>query len=161
MGYITPEGERRLRDELAFLWNVERPRVTQGVANAAAEGDRSENAEYIYGKKRLREIDRRIRFLMKRLDELTVVVPEDGRRQEGKVYFGAWVRLEDEDGASSVFRIVGPDEFDSAKGFISMESPMAKALMGREEGDEVTVRRPKGTASFTIVEIAYEPIGAR
>jgi transcription elongation factor GreB len=160
-GYITPEGERRLRDELAFLWNVERPKVTEGVANAAAEGDRSENAEYIYGKKRLREIDRRIRFLMKRLDELTVVVPEDGRRQDGKVYFGAWVRLEDEEGRTSVFRIVGPDEFDSTKGFISMDSPMAKALMGREEGDEVTVRRPKGAASFTVLEVAYEPLEAR
>ncbi|MBC7171748.1 MAG: transcription elongation factor GreB, partial [Polyangiaceae bacterium] len=97
-GYITPEGEKRLRDELAFLWNIERPKITQGVADAAAEGDRSENAEYIYGKKRLREIDRRIRFLMKRLDELTVVVPGDGRRSERKVYFGAWVRLEDDDG---------------------------------------------------------------
>ena len=160
-GYITPEGEKRLRDELAFLWNIERPKVTQGVANAAAEGDRSENAEYIYGKKRLREIDRRIRFLMKRLDVLTVVVPEDGRRKDGKVYFGAWVRLEDEEGMTSVFRIVGPDEFDQAKGYISMDSPMAKALMGREEGDEVVVRRPKGPASFTIAQVSYEPLGAR
>ncbi len=159
-GYITPEGEKKLRDELAHLWNVERPKVTQGVANAAAEGDRSENAEYIYGKKRLREIDRRIRFLMKRLDELTVVVPGDGRRNEGKVYFGAWVKLEDDEGEASVYRIVGPDEFDPAKSWISMDSPMGKALLGKSEGDEVVVRRPKGTATFAVLEVAYEPIAA-
>ncbi len=157
-GYITPEGEKRLRDELAFLWNVERPKVTLGVANAAAEGDRSENAEYIYGKKRLREIDRRIRFLMKRLDELTVVVPGDGRRDAGRVYFGAWVRVEDEEGTSSVYRIVGPDEVDPAKPYVSMDSPMGKALLGKSEGDEVVVRRPKGIATFEIVEVSYEPL---
>jgi transcription elongation factor GreB len=160
-GYITPEGEKRLRDELAHLWNVERPKVTLGVANAAAEGDRSENAEYIYGKKRLREIDRRIRFLMKRLDELTVVVPSDGRRNEGKVYFGAWMRLEDDEGEQSVYRIVGPDEFDPGKSWISMDSPMGKAAIGKSEGDELIVRRPKGTATFTVVEVSYEPITAR
>ncbi|WP_243371460.1 transcription elongation factor GreB [Geotalea sp. SG265] len=153
--YITAEGAKRLREEFEYLWKVERPRVTQAVSDAAAEGDRSENAEYIYGKKRLREIDRRVRFLMKRLDVLTVV--EDQPERQGKIFFGAWVRLENEEGDEVVYRIVGPDEFDPGRGYISVDSPMAKALLGKQEGDEVVVKRPAGVASFTILEVGYKP----
>ena len=154
--YITPEGAKRLRDELTWLWKEERPIVTQRVSDAAAEGDRSENAEYIYGKKRLREIDRRVRFLTQRLDNLTVV--ENRPAGTSKVYFGAWVRLEDEDGKEAVYRIVGPDEFEPAKGWISIDSPVGKALLGKNEGDEVTVNRPAGLTTFTIVEVDYQPL---
>ncbi len=153
-GYITPEGMRRLEAEAEHLWTVERPRVTAEVTAAAAQGDRSENAEYIYGKKRLREIDRRLRFLGKRIESLTVVRADPS--QQGRVFFGAWITLEDEAGAEQRYRIVGPDEFDVARGLISVESPMARALLGKQEGDEVTVRRPKGDADFTIVAIDYE-----
>jgi transcription elongation factor GreB len=152
-GYITPEGARRLRAELDQLWSVERPRVTQEVSDAAALGDRSENAEYIYGKRRLREIDRRIRFLAKRLDALTVVEPAD--RDDGRVYFGAWVTVEDEDGVEAEYRLVGPDEADAKASDISIDSPMGRALLGRAEGDEVAVVRPKGRATFTISSVRY------
>jgi transcription elongation factor GreB len=151
--YITAEGAEKLRAELERLWSVERPRVTQEVADAAALGDRSENAEYIYGKKRLREIDRRIRFLSKRLDLLTVV--SEAPASSERVFFGAWVALEDEDGEEREYRIVGPDETDAKAGWISVDSPMARALMGRREGDEVLVRRPKGDAAMTIVGIRF------
>jgi transcription elongation factor GreB len=152
--YITPSGYRRLQEELEHLWKVERPRVTNEVAVAAAQGDRSENAEYIYGKKRLREIDRRIRYLSKRLDALTVVAPS--REQLGRVFFGAFVEIEDEEGELARYRIVGGDEFDSDKGWISVDSPLARALLGKSEGDEVTVARPKGKTEVTIVRIWYE-----
>ena len=153
--YITPEGEKVLRDELNQLWRVKRPQVTQAVSEAAALGDRSENAEYIYGKKQLREIDRRVRFLRKRLDELVVVrqKPQDRDR----VYFGAWVRLEDEAGNTLIYRIVGPDEFDLARGQISMDSPMGRALLKKTTGDEFTVQRPDGQAVYCVLEIRYEP----
>lgn len=151
--YITPEGAKRLRDELERLWKVERPITTQRVSDAAAEGDRSENAEYIYGKKRLREIDSRIRFLTKRLDVLKVV--DSAPSGQEKVYFGAWVTVENEDGDEATYRIVGPDEFDPARNFISIDSPVAKALMGRRINDEVTVRRPAGVAQLTITEVSY------
>jgi transcription elongation factor GreB len=151
--YITPEGEKRLRRELEQLWNVERRKVTQEVSEAAAQGDRSENAEYIYGKKRLREIDRRVRFLTKRLDELTVVEPSD--RGDGKVYFGARVRVEDEEGAVAEYQVVGPDEFDAKAGRISMDSPVGRALLGKREGDEVLVRRPKGDDYWTVLDVRY------
>lgn len=154
--YITPEGERRLKQELTHLLYTERPRVTQGVAEAAAEGDRSENAEYIYGKKRLREIDKKIEFLTKRLEVLTVVQP-DADRPDGKVFFGAYVKLEDEDGEELVYRIVGPDESDPDRGSISMDSPVGRALLGKREGDEVRVMRPKGTTTYTIAEVRYRP----
>ena len=154
--YITPEGEKRLRDELGWLLKVERPLVTRGVSDAAAEGDRSENAEYIYGKKRLREIDRRIRFLAKRLDVLTVVT--EPPPQTGKIFFGAWVRLENEAGEESEYRLVGPDETDAAKGWISIDSPMGRALMGKREDDEVVVERPAGKAAFTILEVSYRSL---
>ena len=151
--YITPEGERRLREEYERLWSVERPKVTREVADAAAQGDRSENAEYIYGKRRLREIDSRLEFLNKRLDELEVVEPADPG--DGSVRFGAWVELEAEDGSRVDYRIVGPDEFDVAEGRISMDSPVGAALLGKRSGDEVLVRRPKGDAVFEIVEVRY------
>jgi len=151
--YITPEGEATLRRELERLWHDERPRVTREVADAAAQGDRSENAEYIYGKKRLREIDARVRFLSKRLDELTVVREAPG--EADRVYFGAWLRLEDEAGAEFRFRLVGPDEFDVAAGRISIDSPLGRALLRRQEGDEVVVRRPRGDVVYTILEIRY------
>ena len=154
--YITPDGAKRLREELDWLWKVERPKVTQGVSDAAAEGDRSENAEYIYGKKRLREIDRRIRFLTKRLDLLTVVTSPPSSTD--RVYFGAWVRLEDEAGEERVYRIVGPDESDAAQGWISLDAPMGRALLGKREGDEVMVRRPAGDATFTILDVSYQPL---
>jgi len=151
--YITPAGQRKLQEEFDRLWIEERPRVTREVSEAAAQGDRSENAEYIYGKKRLREIDSRLEFLTKRLDELKVVVPEE--RSDGKVYFGAWVTLEDEAGDEVEYQIVGPDEFDVETRRISMDSPMGRALLGKSEGDEVTVSRPKGDAVFEIVAVRY------
>jgi transcription elongation factor GreB len=154
--YITPDGYKRLAAELERLWKVERPRVTRQVAEAAAMGDRSENAEYIYGKKRLREIDHRVHFLNKRLEELEVV--REAPDREDRVYFGAWVALEGEDGESLEFRIVGPDEFDPAQRFISMESPMARAVLGKQTGDEAVVVRPKGTGTFTILRIWYPEI---
>jgi transcription elongation factor GreB len=151
--YITPEGARRLREELEDLWRVERPRVTQAVSEAAAQGDRSENAEYTYGKRRLREIDRRVRFLRKRLDGMVIVEqqPADPRR----VFFGAWVAVESDDGAQSRYRIVGPDEFDLAPGYISMDSPLGRALLGKRLDDEITAELPGGIRSFVIVAIDY------
>ncbi len=151
--YITPEGAQRLRAELDQLWKEERPRVTQAVSEAAAQGDRSENADYIYGKRRLREIDARVRHLTKRLDAVTVV--STAPSHPDRVFFGAWVRLENDAGEEFEYRIVGPDEFDVAKGLISMDSPMGRALMGKREGDEFVVQRPAGKAVFTILEVRY------
>jgi transcription elongation factor GreB len=152
--YITPQGARRLRLELERLWREERPRVCQAVTAAAAQGDRSENAEYIYGKRRLREIDRRVRFLRRRLEGMVVVdqPPADPER----VFFGAWVLLESDDGAHSRYRIVGPDEFDLAPGYISMDSPLGRALLRKTRDDEVTVEAPGGSRAFVIVSIEYE-----
>ena len=152
--HITPQGARRLQDELERLWRVERPRVTREVAAAAALGDRSENAEYIYGKKRLREIDRRIEFLRKRFDVLVVVKPGEVARD--RVYFGAKVTLEDEAGAELRYWLVGPDESDVESGAISVESPLGRVLMGKRCGDEVVVQRPAGRATFTVLAIRYE-----
>ncbi|KPJ81001.1 MAG: transcription elongation factor GreB [Gammaproteobacteria bacterium SG8_30] len=153
--YITPAGIRRLREELDHLWRIERPEVTRAVAEAAAQGDRSENAEYTYGKRRLREIDRRVRFLRKRLDGMVVVSapPADPRR----VFFGAWVELEDEDGGLRRHRIVGPDEFDMAPGYISMDSPLSRVLLGRRLDDEVCIELPGGgRQTLVITAIAYQ-----
>ena len=152
--YITREGAQRLRTELDALWRDERPRVTQAVSAAAAQGDRSENAEYTYGKRRLREIDRRVRFLRRRLDGMVVVdqPPADSSR----VFFGAWVLLEAEDGAQSRYRIVGPDEFDMAPGYISMDSPLGRALLRRRIDEEVVVETPGGARAYFIVSIEYE-----
>ena len=152
--YITPEGARRLNKELDELWRIERPRVTQAVQEAAAQGDRSENAEYTYGKRRLREIDRRVRFLRKRLDGMVIVErpPSDPRR----VFFGAWVSLEDDAGSVSRYRIVGPDEFDAEPGYISMDSPLARVLMKKGIDDEVTVEVPGGgSRTYVIVQVEY------
>lgn len=152
--FITPAGHARLSGELDQLWRIERPRVTQAVSEAAAQGDRSENAEYTYGKKRLREIDSRVRFLRKRLDGMQVVdrPPSDPKR----VFFGAWVTLEDEDGVHTRHRIVGPDEFDLAPGYVSMDAPLARSLLGKRLDEEITVRTPAGERTVMIVEIEYE-----
>ena len=151
--YITPEGARKLTEEIQYLWKVERPLVIDRVSKAAAQGDRSENAEYIYGKKRLREIDSRVRFLTKRLDGMTVVdlIPED----QGKVYFGAFVTLEDEDGEEVEYRIVGPDEFNVVDGKLSMDSPLGKAMLGKRVADEIKFSSPKGVKVFYISKIRY------
>jgi transcription elongation factor GreB len=153
--FITPEGLARLRAELDELWRSERPRVTQAVQDAAAQGDRSENAEYTYGKRRLREIDRRVRFLRQRLDGMTVVeqLPSDVRR----VFFGAWVALERDDGEEVRYRIVGPDETDAAANYISMDSPLGRALLGKSLDALVSVMLPSGSTTFTVVAIDYAP----
>ena len=142
--YLTAEGEARLKAELDYLWRDERPRVTQSVSEAAALGDRSENAEYIYGKKRLREIDRRVRYLSRRLERATVVrrIPDDPER----VFFSAWVEVEDDDGQTFEYRIVGPDEIGFHEGYVSMDAPLGRALLGRREDDDITVRTPEGAA---------------
>lgn len=152
--YITPEGHERLKRELTRLWKVDRPEVTRKVAEAAAMGDRSENAEYIYGKRQLREIDARVRHLSKRLDELVVVDRKPADTEH--VYFGAWVKLEDEDARRMTYRIVGPDEIDPGKGHISIDSPVGRALLKRGRGDEVQVTRPDGESVVTLVDISYE-----
>lgn len=152
--YITQAGAKRLHDELLRLLNDERPRVTAEVSAAAAQGDRSENAEYIYGKKRLREIDRRLRFLKRRLDHATIVDPAEQRDTE-RVYFAATVTLEDEEGARTTYQLVGPDETDTRGGKISVESPVGRALLGRRCGDTITVVRPRGEIELTVVEIRY------
>jgi transcription elongation factor GreB len=151
--YITPAGERRLRAELDELWRVERPRVTAAVAAAAAQGDRSENAEYTYGKRRLREIDARVRHLRKRLEGMVVVSapPSDPRR----VFFGARVTLETHSGATLSYRIVGPDEFDREPGGISMDAPLARALLGKALDAEVSVALAGGEHRYMIIEIEY------
>jgi transcription elongation factor GreB len=151
--YITPEGFRRLAEEHARIWTVERPRIVAEVEAAAALGDRSENAEYLYGKKKLRELDRRLRFLSERMDALTVVDPSPDAR--GRAFFGAWVTVEHQDGAERTYRLVGPDEFDVSRGLISVDAPLGRALLGRIEGDEVLVQRPAGATEVTIVAIAW------
>jgi transcription elongation factor GreB len=153
--YITPQGAERLKAELKQLLTVERPKVTAEVSAAAALGDRSENAEYIYGKRRLREIDRRLRFLHKRIENLTVVDPAT-QKDPSRVFFGATVSLEnEEDGTKTTYQLVGPDETDMKTGRISVDSPVARALIGKRTGDSVTVARPKGDADFTILNIRY------
>ena len=151
--YITPEGAQRLRDELTTLWKDERPKVTAVVHAAALNGDRSENGDYIYGKKRLREIDSRVRFLQKRLDELNVV---DSKPSDlSKVYFGAYITLEDIDGASHQFRIVGPDEFDLSQGLLSCDSPLGRALLGKSMGDTALVQTHEEATEWFIDAIEY------
>ena len=152
--YITPEGEKTLRDEVHQLWKVERPQVTSVVHEAAKNGDRSENGDYIYGKRRLREIDSRVRFLTKRLEKMVVVdrIPED----RDKIYFGAWVTVEDEDGETQSYRIVGPDEFDLAKHKLSMDSPLAKALLGKRVEDDIIFKAPDGDRELYIAKVWYQ-----
>lgn len=151
--YITPEGDQQLRDELHQLWKVERPQVTQAVHEAAKNGDRSENGDYIYGKRRLREIDRRVGYLNKRLQELKVI--REKPANPDKVYFGAWVTLEDTKGNAERYRIVGPDEFDLKKGLISMDAPLAKLMLGKQVDDEFYLQRENEKIEYTIVEIYY------
>ena len=151
--FITPDGAKRLKDELDHLWRVLRPQVTQAVQEAAAQGDRSENAEYIYGKKHLREIDRRVRFLRQRLDGMVVV--SDPPSNPKRVFFGAWVTLEDDDGAEVQYRIVGPDEFDAAPRYISMDAPLGRALLGKALDDEVKVELPGGARTYVVVGVEY------
>jgi transcription elongation factor GreB len=150
--YITRGGYERFQEELRLLWTVERRKVVLEVQTAAAQGDRSENAEYIYGKRRLREIDRRVRYLTKLLDDAIVVDPTERKLSE-RVYFGSTVTVEDDDGARATYQIVGVDEFDAKAGRISMDSPLGRSLMGKRLDDVVTVRRPKGDAEVTIVEV--------
>jgi transcription elongation factor GreB len=152
--FITPEGARRLKQELDHLWRVLRPQVTQAVQEAAAQGDRSENAEYIYGKRQLREIDRRVRFLRQRLDGMTVV--DQPPADPSRVFFGAWVRLEDETGVEVEYRVVGPDEFDAAPNYISMDSPLGRALLRKGIDDEVRVEVPGGVKMYVVVAVRYE-----
>ncbi|WP_438462059.1 transcription elongation factor GreB [Marinomonas sp. PE14-40] len=154
--YITKEGAQKLTAELKYLWKEKRPQVTESVREAAAQGDRSENAEYIYGKKQLREIDRRVRYLEKRLEAFTVVdrLPED----QSSVYFGAWVTLEDDEENIKHFRIVGPDELDHDARYISIDSPMAKVLLKKHEGDEIELKLASGLMNYTVEEIEYKAI---
>jgi transcription elongation factor GreB len=150
-GYITPEGYRRFEEEADRLWNVERPKMAKAVQVAAAEGDRSENAEYQYSKQRLAAIDRRLRFLGRRLKVLTIV--DENPPDDGRVYFGSWVTIEDEEGNANTYRIVGPDEIDAERAWISMDSPVGKSLLSREVGDEVVVQRPRGEVVCEIVDV--------
>jgi transcription elongation factor GreB len=152
--YLTPDGAKQLAEELDRLMTVERPRVVREVADAAAQGDRSENAEYIYGKKKLREIDRRVRFIMKRLDSAVVVRPEE--LGGDVVRFGATVSVVDEAGKRSKYLLVGPDESDPTRGRISFQSPLGQALMKRRVGDVVTVRRPAGEIELEIEALSFD-----
>jgi transcription elongation factor GreB len=154
--YITKEGAQQLVTELKYLWKEKRPQVTETVREAAAQGDRSENAEYIYGKKQLREIDRRVRYLEKRLEASTIVdrLPEDRTR----IYFGAWVTLEDDNENLKCFRLVGPDELDHDARYISIDSPMAKALMKKQEGDEIALKLAAGVVGYLIDKVEYKVI---
>jgi len=154
--YITPLGFKKLKDELDYLLRVERPEVTKTVAWAAGNGDRSENADYIYGKKRLREIDKRVRFLTSRLDAAHVVDPESITAI--KIQFGATVTLTDEEGNEKRISIVGIDEINTEKGHISWRSPIGSSLIGKVEGESITVRTPKGEIDYEIIEITYRNI---
>lgn len=154
--YISPKGHQKLVDELQELLRVERPEVTRLVQWAASNGDRSENADYLYGKRRLREIDRRIRFLNQRLDKAVIVDPT--QIHSDKVQFGATVEIVDEEGVTRRFTIVGVDEVDTAKGRISWQSPIGKNLLGKKPGDEVLVKVPAGELTYEVVKIIYQPI---
>jgi transcription elongation factor GreB len=151
--YLTPEGAKKLSEELDQLLRVQRPKVVQEVAEAAAQGDRSENAEYIYGKKRLREIDRRVRFLTKRLESAVVVKP--GEVGGDRVRFGAKVELRDENGKISRYLLVGPDEANPTEGKLSFQSPLGKALMNKSVGDVISVQRPMGEIEVEITRVGY------
>jgi transcription elongation factor GreB len=151
---ITEEGLAKLKAELDYLWRTERPEVTKKVTWAASLGDRSENADYQYNKKRLREIDRRVRYLRKRIDSLKVV--PYAKEQEGTVYFGSWVKIENEEGETKEFRIVGYDEIFGEKNYISVDSPMARALLRKKVGDEAVVKTEAGEFYWEIISITYQ-----
>jgi transcription elongation factor GreB len=152
--YITPEGAAELKRELDYLWRVKRPEVTRAVTEAAAQGDRSENAEYIYGKKQLAEIDRRVRFLRKRLDGMRIVATPPASTD--RIYFGAWFEVRDERGETAAYRVVGPDESGAAPEYLSMDAPLARAVMGKSLDDVVEVRTPEGARELKITSIRYE-----
>lgn len=153
--HLTARGARALSAELQRLSLVERPKVVQEVADAAAQGDRSENAEYIYGKKRLREIDRRMRFLTKRLEDAIVVDPTAATQGRDRIYFAAIVELEDEDGKHLVYQLVGPDEANPVQGLLSYQSPIGRALLGKRVGDVVSFVRPLGETQVEILAVRY------
>ncbi len=153
---ITEAGYKSLKDELDWLWREERPEITRKVSWAASLGDRSENADYQYNKKRLREIDRRVRYLRKRIENLRIVPYSSA--QEGKIYFGAWVTIVNEEDECKKFRIVGGDEIYDRKDFISIDSPMARACVGKVVGDEIEVSTPTGNAYWEVTEIKYSPV---
>ena len=150
---ITKEGHEALKKELDYLWREKRPDITRKVTWAASLGDRSENADYQYNKKLLREIDRRVRYLRKRLEDVRVI--EYSPEQEGKVFFGAWVEIENDDGEVKKFRIVGYDEIYGRKDYISIDSPMARALLKKSVGEEAVVQTPSGETLWWINEISY------
>jgi transcription elongation factor GreB len=151
--YITLAGAKRLQEELGLLRSKERPKVVREVSDAAAQGDRSENAEYIYGKRRLREIDRRMYFLTRRLEKAVIVEPRtDGA---AKIFFGAIVEVEDEDCAKAIYQIVGEDEIDLTARRISWRSPLGRALLGKKEDDTVVFRKPSGEVELTILSVRY------
>jgi len=151
--YITAEGHARLTAELKELWKVQRPALTARIQAAAANGDRSENGDYIYGRKAQREMDARIRYLSKRLDEVEVV--ERTPRDQSRVYFGAWVSLEDETGKTLKVRLVGADEIETSLGWISIDSPLARAALGKSVEDEISLQTPSGDQLYWITEIIY------
>ena len=152
--YITPAGYKRLADELTFLHTKKRPEVVSALADAAAEGDRSENAEYIYRKRQLRDVDRRMRFLSKRLDDVRIVDPRTQPHRD-RIFFGATVEVEDEDGKTARYTIVGEDEIDTSKGRISYKSPLARVLFKKKEGETVLFRKPAGEIELTILSVRY------
>ena len=154
--YITPVGYAKLKKEFLYLLNVERPELVKTVAWAASNGDRSENADYKYGKRRLREIDRRLRFLTKRMDYAEIIDPAG--RDSDQVFFGATVSVEDQSGQQHTYSIVGMDEVDLARGRVSWISPIARALMKAREGDTVRFEAPGGTQQLEILEVRYEPL---
>ena len=151
--YITTEGAKRLRDELQQLWRVDRPLVTTALSEAAKNGDRSENGDYIYNKRRLREIDSRVRYLSKRLENITIV--EQRPTDQTRVYFGAWVTLEDSLGQQVRYRIVGSDEIDSQPAYISMDSPLARALLGRACDDTLEFYHDGTHHTYLILSVQY------
>ncbi len=153
--YITPEGARKLQEELADLRTRQRPKIVQEVADAAAQGDRSENAEYIYGKRKLREIDRRMHWLTRRLESASVVEPRAPDGDAERIFFGAVVEVEDEDGKRATYRIVGEDEIDLARGHVSWRSPLGRVLLKKRAGDTVLFRRPSGEVELTVVSVRY------
>ena len=152
--YITEAGADALTQELKQLWKIERPKVTNDVHEAAKNGDRSENGDYIYGKKRLREIDSRVRFITKRLDELTIV--RDTPKDQSRAFFGAWVTLIADDDMRVTYQLVGPDEFNISIGKVSIDSPIAKALLKKQVDDEVTLQTPTGEKILYIEKIEYK-----
>ena len=152
---ITRAGFERLRDELNDLWRVRRPEVVKALGEAAAEGDRSENAEYIYRKKQLGEIDRRVRYLSKRLEALRVV--DEAPADRAAIFFGAWFEIENADsGDAHRYRIVGPDEIDAPRGWISIDSPLARAALKKRVDDEFEAMLPTGKATYVVVAVEYE-----